>query len=232
MTEAKPHYHGHRDRLRQRLLGSGPDALADYEVIELLLFGAKPRGDVKPLAKALMDRFGNLANVLSASPEELASLEGMGRSSIAAIKIVQEASRRLAREEILDRPVLSSWNKLLDYVRISLAREKVENFHLLFLDRKNRLIADERHTTGSLDTTPVYPRDIVKRALDLNAAALILVHNHPSGSARPSKQDIDLTKQIMETAGRLGIHVHDHIIVGRSDHTSMRSMGLLDTDLR
>jgi DNA repair protein RadC len=180
---AKPHYIGHRDRLRQRLLEQGGPALADYEVLEFLLFGAKPRADTKPLAKALMKRFGSLAAVLAAEPAELAEVPGLGQASIAALKIVPEAARRLAREQVLGQPVLSSWSKLLDYCRIALAHEKVERFHLLFLDRQNRLIADETQQRGTVDHTPVYPREVVRRALELGASALILVHNHLSNRA-------------------------------------------------
>lgn len=180
MTEQKPHYHGHRDRLRRRLLDKGPDSLSDYEVIEFLLFGARARGDMKPLAKALIARHGSLAGVLAAEPEDLAKTPDMGEASVAALKIVAEAAKRLAREELTEQPVISSWDQLLAYCRIALGREPVEHFHLLFLDRKNRLIADEAQQRGTVDHTPVYPREVVKRALELGASALILVHNHPT----------------------------------------------------
>ena len=221
-----PHYFGHRQRLRERFLESGGGGLADYEVIELLLIGAKARSDVKPLAKALLREFGSLAGVLSAKPEELARVKGMGEASVAALKIVQEAALRLARQESREGPILSSWDKVLNYLRIVLAEEKVERLHLLFLDRKNRLIADEEQQRGTVDHTPVYPREVVKRALELGASAIILVHNHPSGDPTPSKADIAITRKIAEAAAKLGIEVHDHIIIGRKGHTSLKSLGL------
>jgi DNA repair protein RadC len=225
--QAKPHYHGHRDRLRQRLLDKGGAALADYEILEFLLFGAKPRTDTKPLAKALMKRFGGLAAVLAAEPSELAKVPGLGDASIAALKIVPEAARRLAREQVMGQPVLSSWGKLLDYCRISLAHEKVERFHLLFLDRQNRLIADETQQRGTVDHTPVYPREVVRRALELGASALILVHNHPSGDPTPSQADIEMTREIVAAGEKLGISVHDHVVIGKSGETSFKTAGLL-----
>ncbi len=224
---AKPHYHGHRERLRRRLLEKGGDALADYEILELLLFGAKPRADVKPLAKALMARFGSLSAVLAAEPSDLATVTGMGQASAAALKIVPEAARRLAREQVMDQPVLSSWQKLLDYCRIALGHERVERFHLLFLDRQNRLIADETQQRGTVDHTPVYPREVVRRALELGATALILVHNHPSGDPTPSKADIEMTNEIVAAGEKLGIAVHDHVVIGKSGQTSFKSAGLL-----
>ena len=226
-SSEKPHYHGHRDRLRQRVLTKGAESLSDYEVIEFLLFGVKPRGDVKPLAKALLTRFGSLAGVLTARDQELRQVPGMGDASVAMLRIIPEAAKRLAREEVLERPVLTSWDGLLAYCRIAIAHEKVERFHLLFLDRKNRLIADETQQRGTVDHTPVYPREVVKRALELEASAIILVHNHPSGDPKPSKADIAMTKQVKEAAERLGIQIHDHVVIGRSGHASFKSMGLL-----
>ena len=225
--QATPHYHGHRDRLRQRLLDKGGAALADYEILEFLLFGAKPRTDTKPLAKALMKRFGGLAAVLAAEPSELAEVPGLGDASIAALKIVPEAARRLAREQVMGQPVLASWGKLLDYCRITLAHEKVERFHLLFLDRQNRLIADETQQRGTVDHTPVYPREVVRRALELGASALILVHNHPSGDPTPSQADIEMTREIVAAGEKLGISVHDHVVIGKSGETSFKTAGLL-----
>ena len=227
MADDKPHYHGHRARLRQRLLERGGESLADYELLECLLFAGKPRGDVKPLAKALIERFGSLAAVLSAAPQDLADVPAMGEASIAALKATEQAARRLAREEVIDRPVLSSWDKVLAYCRTAVGREPVERFHLLFLDRKNRLIADEVQQRGTVDHTPVYPREVVKRALELGASALILVHNHPSGDTTPSRADIAMTEEIVEAGGKLGLAVHDHIVISRSGHTSFRSSGLL-----
>ena len=227
ISSSKPHYHGHRERLRQRLLEQGPSSLSDYEVIEFLLFGAKPRGDVKPLAKSLIARFGSLAAVLSASPMELKKVAGMGDASVAALSIIREAATRLARADILEQPVISSWNQVVDYCRTVMGRASVEEFRVLFLDRKNRLIADEQQQRGTVDHTPVYPREVVKRALELSASALILVHNHPSGDPTPSAGDIAMTREIRETASRMGIELHDHLIVTRTGETSFRSSGLL-----
>lgn len=227
MGDDKPHYHGHRARLRQRLLEKGGESLADYEVLECLLFGAKPRGDVKPLAKALIERFGSLGAVLSAAPHDLQKVTGMGEASATVLKIAAEAGRRMAREEVIDRPVLSSWDKLLKYCRTALGHEKVERFHLLFLDRKNVLIADEAQQRGTVDHTPVYPREVVKRALELGASALIMVHNHPSGDPTPSKADIAMTEEVKAAAEKLGIALHDHVIISKSGHNSFRSLGLL-----
>ncbi|MGM0561965.1 MAG: RadC family protein [Pseudomonadota bacterium] len=218
---------GHRQRLRERFLERGSTALADYEILEMLLFAAKTRGDTKPLAKALIREFGSLGGVLNASTEQLQKVPYMGTSGAATVKVVTEAAQRLAREEAHERTVISSWDKLLTYCHLQLAHEKVENFHLLFLDRKNKLIADERQQHGTVDHTPVYPREVVKRALELGASALILVHNHPSGDPTPSQADIEMTKQIRTAAGHLGIEIHDHIIIGRQGHSSFRSLGLL-----
>ncbi len=227
MSEERPHYAGHRARLRQRLLKSGGSTLADYEIIEFLLFAAQPRRDTKPTAKALLAHFGSLAEVLSAEPAALCEIKGVGDGGAAALKVVQEAARRLAREALIDRPVIGSWDKLLAYCRIALGRDKVEQFHLLFLDRKNRLIADERQQRGTVDQTCVYPREVVKRALELSATAIILVHNHPSGDPTPSAADIEMTREIVRAADSLGIAVHDHVIIARSGHASFRSLGLL-----
>lgn len=226
-NNAKPHYHGHRERLRERLLARGGDSLSDYEILEFLLFGAKPRGDTKPLAKALLAQFGTLSKVLTAPPEALEKVPGMGRASIAALKIVPEAAGRLAREEAMTGDVISSWDKLLAYCRQQMAHEKVEQFRLLFLDKRNRLIADEVQQRGTIDHTPVYTREVVKRALELGAAALILVHNHPSGEAEPSAADIAMTEELVSASEKLGIVIHDHLVIGRAGHASFRSLGLL-----
>ncbi|GAB4357849.1 MAG: DNA repair protein RadC [Kiloniellaceae bacterium] len=223
----KPHYHGHRERLRQRLLERGGASLQDYEILEFLLFGAKPRGDTKPLAKALIERFGSLARVLTAPPDALAKVPGMGDASIAALKIVPEAAARLAREEAMAGDVISSWDKLLAYCRQTMAHQPVEQFRLLFLDKRNRLIADEVQQQGTIDHTPVYTREVMKRALELGAAALILVHNHPSGEAEPSAADIAMTEELAGAATKLGIVIHDHLVIGRAGHASFRSLGLL-----
>jgi DNA repair protein RadC len=223
----KPHHTGHRKRLRQRFLKGGADALADYEMLELVLFLANPRQDVKPLAKNLLKRFGSYAEVISADPAALAEIPGVGETTIAALKTAQASALRLLRDEVLDRPVLANWNKLLDYCRASMAFDQTERFRVLFLNRKNVLIADEVQQKGTIDHTPVYPREIVKRALELNATAIIMVHNHPSGDAEPSKTDIDMTKEVRAACEKLSIILHDHIIVSKSGSRSFKSMGLL-----
>jgi DNA repair protein RadC len=223
----KPHYLGHRQRLRERFLTGGAEALADYELLELLLFQARPRGDMKPLAKALMKRFGSFAAVMAASPRELAEVAGMGEASIVALKTVEAAALLMTRQQLIDRPVIGSWKKLLDYCHAAMAHQKVEQFRLLFLDNKNALIADEVQQRGTVNHTPVSPREVVKRALELGATAIIMCHNHPSGDPTPSEDDIAMTREIAEAAGRLGIALHDHVIIGRNGHRSFRSMGLL-----
>ncbi len=227
MAEERNHYLGHRARLRSRILDSGAESLADYEVLEFLLFGAQPRQDTKPLAKALIRRFGSLAAVLAADGEALRGVEGMGDAKIAVLQVAREAAIRLAREDLRDRPLLSSWERLVDYCRMTLGHEAVEQFRVLFLDRKNRLIADERQQKGTVDHTPVYPREVVKRALELGASALILVHNHPSGDPTPSPADIDMTRTVAAAAESLGIALHDHLILSRSGETSLRGLGLI-----
>ncbi|WPZ36789.1 DNA repair protein RadC [Thalassobaculum sp. OXR-137] len=218
---------GHRQRLRRRFLAAGADALADYELIELLLFLAKPRGDVKPLAKRLIARFGSFAETISAEPAELAKLDGMGEASVAALKTAKAAADRLLGEPLLKRPVLSGWKQLLDYCHAAMAHEPVEVVRVLYLDKKNRLIQDELQGRGTIDHTPLYPREVVKRALDLGASALIVVHNHPTGDPTPSQADISTTAQLKEAAATLGIVLHDHLIVARHGHVSFRSKGLL-----
>ncbi len=224
---ALPHFHGHRSRLRARFLKGGPDALPDYELLELILFLAIPQRDVKPLAKSLLDTFEGLQGVLSAEVDSLLAFPGIKENAAVALKVIQAAARRLAREEVMDRPVLTSWEKLLDYCRIALAREPTERFHLLFLDRKNVLIADEAQQRGTVDHTPVYPREVVKRALELNASAIIMVHNHPSGDPSPSRADIDMTRQVRDAAKAVGIALHDHLVIGRGGHSSFKALGLL-----
>jgi len=226
-TSDTPDHLGHRDRLRQRLLGSGAGALADYEILEFLLFSALPRQDTKPIAKALIQRFGTLGAVFAADVVELKSVKGIKDSGAATFKAVLEAARRLGRERIVERPLLSSWQAVIDYCRLAVGHEPLEQFLLLFLDRKNRLLADERQQRGTVDHTPVYPREVVKRALDLKASAIILVHNHPSGDPTPSRLDVETTKEIAAAAGKLGIAVHDHIIIGAAGHFSFKSEGLL-----
>jgi DNA repair protein RadC len=221
-----PHYYGHRERLRGRFRQAGGSALADYELLELILFAAIPRRDVKPLAKSLLDRFGNVSGVLTA-PRKALDEAGLGEISVDLLKAIHEAAIRLTREQAQERPVLGSWQKVLDYCRARLAHADVEEFHLLFLDRKNGLIAAEKQQSGTVDHTPVYPREVVKRALELSATAIILVHNHPSGDPSPSKADIEMTREVVRAAGALGIAVHDHLIVGRQGHASLKSMGLI-----
>jgi DNA repair protein RadC len=223
----KPHYLGHRQRLRDRFLTGGPAALADYELLELLLYQAQPRGDVKPIAKTLIKRFGSFAGVLAAAPGELREVKGVKDASVVALKAVEAAALLMARQELIDRPVISSWKKLLDYCHAAMAHQKVEQFRLLFLDGKNALIADEVQQRGTVNHTPVYPREVVKRALELGASAIIMCHNHPSGDPTPSEDDITMTREIAEAAERLGITLHDHVVIGRKGHRSFRSMGLL-----
>jgi len=218
---------GHRQRLRNRVLEAGAEALADYEVLEMLLFAGNPRGDTKPLAKRLLARFGSLGAVLAAEPASLRNVSGLGDAAIACLKVTQSAAVRMAQESLKDRPLLSSWQSVLDYCRIVCGHGDVEQLHLFFLDNKNRLIADEAQQRGTVNHTPVYPREVMKRALELGASALIIVHNHPSGDATPSRSDIDMTKGIVEAAASLSIRVHDHIIIGASDHFSFKSKGLL-----
>ncbi len=223
----KPHYAGHRQRLRQRFLKSGPDALPDYELLEMLLFMTNTRRDVKPLAKSLLARFGTLAEVISADPAALREIKGIGDAAIIAFKVAQAAALRLARAEVMKKPVLSSWQALMDYCRASMAYETIERFRILYLTRKNVLIADEVQQKGTVDHTPVYPREVVKRALELGATALIMVHNHPSGDPAPSQADIDMTKEIKEAGEKLSIVLHDHLIVSKGGINSFKEMGLL-----
>ncbi len=219
-----PHYHGHRERLRHRFRDGG--ALPDYELLELILFHAIPRRDVKPLAKQLIDQFGSLGGVLAASRENLLRA-GLGETAADLLKATHEASARIVQADTKGRDVLSSGQKVIEYCRARLAHSDVEEFHLLFLDRKNGLIRAEKQQRGTVDHTPVYPREVVKRALELSATAIILVHNHPSGDPSPSKADIEMTREIVRAAAALGILVHDHLIVGRHGHTSLKSLGVI-----
>ena len=223
----KPHYLGHRQRLRDRFLQSRGEALPDYEMLELVLFLARPRGDMKPLAKTLLDRFGSFAEVISADPKALTAIAGVGASAVAALKTVQAAALRLARAEVMDRPVLSTWQKLLDYCHASMAYGDREQFRVLYLNRKNILIADELQHEGTIDQTAVYPREVIKRALEVGAAALIMVHNHPSGDPTPSRADIDMTREVKEAGEKLGIGLHDHIVVAKRGNSSFKALGLL-----
>jgi DNA repair protein RadC len=218
---------GHRERLRKRLLEGGGDQLLDHEVIEYLLALAIPRRDTKPLAKQLITHLGGISGLLTADAETLLKQPGMGETAAAAIKIVQTAALRLISAPIHEMPILASWQALLDYLRADMAHLKTERVRTLFLDTKNRLIRDEIASEGSIDQAAIYTREVIRRALDLGAAAVILVHNHPSGDSAPSRQDISMTREIIEAGKRLGIAVHDHIIIGMDGHKSMRGMGLL-----
>lgn len=227
MSSTQDHL-GHRERLRDRFLDRGADALADYEIIELLLFQALPRRDTKPVAKALIRRFGSYAGVLRAGPAELGEIDGVGKAAVAAIRVVAEAATRLAREESLGGEVLDSWDRLVAYLRVRMAHEKTECLRVLFLDSKNRLIGDEQLQRGTVNHTPVYPREVMKRAMELAATALIMVHNHPSGDPSPSRADIKMTYELRQIGKSLGVTLHDHVIVARGGHSSFRAMGLLD----
>ena len=225
---SKPHYLGHRERARERFNALGGEALADYELLELLLHILLPQRDTKALAKDLLARFGSFSQVLGASPARLAEVKGLGATSITNLKVMQAIAQRYGRDQIdTERPILSSWTQLIDYCRSQMAYEAVEQFRILFLDKKNRLIADEVQQVGTVDHTPVYPREVIRRSLELSATALILVHNHPSGDPAPSSADVRMTREIAEVAKPLGIVLHDHIIVGKSGHASLRGLKLI-----
>lgn len=217
----------HRARLRARMMGAGPASLADYEMLELVLFRAIPRRDVKPLAKRLIAAFGDLAGVFAAPPARLAEVQGTGDAVIAELKIVEAAAARLARARVLQRPVLGGWDALIDYCTTAMAHRETEQFRVLYLDRKNVLIADETQGEGTVDHVPVYPREVARRALALNASAAILVHNHPSGDVEPSRADIQTTAQVEAALKTVGVVLHDHVIIGRAGATSFRASGLL-----
>jgi DNA repair protein RadC len=222
-----PHYLGHRERLRERFLEGGAAALPDYELLELVLFRAIPQRDVKALAKNLIKRFGSFAEVCAAPAALLMEFNGVKKAVVTELKLIEAAAQRFAKGEVAQKHVLGSWSKVLDYCRTSMAFSEREHFRILFLDRGNGLIADEVQQTGTVDHTPVYPREVVRRALELSATALILVHNHPSGDPKPSRADIEMTKTLAEIASPLGIEVHDHIIVGRGGHASFKTLGLI-----
>ncbi len=223
----KPGHFGHRERLRERFSCGGADAMPDYELLELLLFRAIPQKDTKPIAKALIARFGTFGDVLAAPAARLKEVDGIGDKVILELKLIQAAALRMARNTVLSKPALSSWTALIEYCTAAMAYDDREQFRLLFLDRKNVLIADEVQQRGTVDHTPVYPREVVKRALELSASAIILVHNHPSGDPTPSQADIDMTRQIVDAASKLTINVHDHIIIGRKGHTSFKALNLI-----
>ena len=223
----EPHYHGHRDRLRARFLQAGADALADYELLELVLFRAIPRRDVKPIAKALIARFGSFAEVIGAEPERLAEIEGVSAGVVADLGLIAAAGQRLARGALKGRPLLSSWSALIEYLRATMAFSAREEFRVLFLDKRNHLIRDEVQGRGTVDHTPVYPREVARRALELGATAIILAHNHPSGDPQPSGADIRMTREIVAVLDPLGIVVHDHVILGRDGHASLKGLKLV-----
>jgi DNA repair protein RadC len=222
-----PGYVGHRERLRDRFTTAGPDAFPDYELLEMVLFRAIKRGDTKPLAKALIARFGSFAEVISAAPARLMEVKGCGPAVATELKLIQAAAVRLARGAVINRPALTSWNSIIEYCRTAMAFDEIESFRLLFMDKKNQLIADEVQQTGSVDHTPVYAREVIKRALELSATAIIMVHNHPSGDPTPSMADIDMTKRIIAAGDKLGILVQDHIIIARKGHVSFRNLQLI-----
>jgi DNA repair protein RadC len=224
---AIPHYHDHRERLRERFHGTGGENLRDYELLELILFQAIPRVDTKPIAKALLQKFGSFGEVLAAPTARLTEVNGVGEKAAHHIKVVYAAAQRFLKEPVKQRPLLDSWSSVIDYCRGAMGFEAVEQFRILFLDKRNTLIADEVQQSGTVDHTPVYPREVVKRALELSATALILVHNHPSGDPTPSRADIQMTKSVIDIAKPLGITVHDHIIVGRQGHASLKGLKLI-----
>ena len=226
-TNDTPHYHGHRERLRERFRSAGADALPDYELLELVLFRTMRQGDTKPLAKRLIEKFGSFAEVLNAPATRLAEVKGVGDATITDLMLIAASAARIAKGAVKRQLTLGSWSAVIEYCRTAMAFADKEHFRILFLDKRNQLIADEVQQTGTIDHTPVYPREVVKRALELSATALILVHNHPSGDPTPSNADIQMTKQIAEIASHLGIAVHDHIIVGRGGHASLKGLKLI-----
>jgi DNA repair protein RadC len=223
----EPHYTGHRQRLRERFLEHGPDALQDYELLELVLFMAIPQKDVKPIAKDLIKRFNGLPGVMNAPIVELVKVDGIKETTAAALKAITALSNRAAKSELMGRPILNSWTRLMDYCHSTMAHEQKEHFRIFFLNKKNELIADEIQASGTVDHTPAYPREIMKRALEVGATALILVHNHPSGDPKPSQADIDMTRGIIRAAEPFNIVIHDHVIVSRGGFESMRNLGLI-----
>ena len=227
LSEDAPHFHGHRERLRERFRSAGADALSDYELLEMVLFRAQPRRDVKPLAKALIRHFGSFAEAIHAPETRLREVGGLGEASIVELKLIAAATSRVIRGQIKQRTVLSSWTTVIDYCRATMAFADKEQFRILFLDKRNQLIADEVQQVGTIDHTPVYPREVVKRGLELSATAIIMVHNHPSGDPTPSQADVQMTKSVIDVAGPLGIAVHDHIIVGKNGHASLKGLKLI-----
>ena len=227
MAEEKPHYHGHRGRLRERFDKTGADGLPDYELLELLLFRAIPRGDTKPLAKRLMDRFGTIGGVLGAEKEALKEVDGVGDAVVHTFKLVEALGIRTLQEAVKGRPVIGTWQSVVDYCSRQLGYKKTEHFRVLFLDNHNALIADEEQQQGTVDQVVLYPREVIKRALQHGASAVILVHNHPSGDPSPSRADIELTREVAKAGATLGVTVHDHLVIGRSRHVSLKEAGLM-----
>lgn len=221
------HYLGHRARLRERFLDTGGENIPDYELLELILFSARPRGDVKPLAKRLLKEFGSFAKVMYADEAALRAIDEVGDATIAALKTIRISAQRMIKSEIANQPVIQSWSALMDYCKLAMGQNKIEEFRVLFLNHRHALIADEVMQRGTVNHTPVYPREIIKRALELSASAIILLHNHPSGDATPSKADIDITKKIVEAAGTVNITIHDHVIITETGYYSFKSFGLI-----
>lgn len=226
-TDEPPHYLGHRQRLRQRFLEGGSAALADYELLEMLLFSAKARGDVKPLAKTVLKTFGSFARTITAAEEDLRKIPDMGDAAICALKVVQAAMTRMLQEQVAERPIIQNWSALLDYAKVSMAYNKIEEFRILFLNKRNELIRDEVQQRGTVDHTPIYIREVVKRTLELGASSLILLHNHPSGDCKPSKSDIDITLQIIKATAAIHVNVHDHLVISERGHYSFRANGVI-----
>lgn len=226
-NEQKPHYHGHRDRLRERFLQSMGKDMPDYELLELLLFQAIPRKDVKPIAKKLLVEFDGINNIMTAPPEQLAEKGGISINAAIGLNAIYAVSLRMGQRSIENRPIITAWDDLISYCHSAMAHEKIEQFRILFLNNKNILIKDEVQQTGTVNHTPVYPREVIKRSLELGATALILVHNHPSGDPTPSKEDIIMTENIIEAGDIVNITVHDHIIIGKNDTFSMKNSGLI-----
>lgn len=222
-----PHYHGHRDRLRERFVQSGPDALQDYELLELLLFTCIPRRDVKPLAKDILKRFGSLSEAMSATLSELQTIHGISENTAITLKAMTATAHRMTKQELMQKPILNNWTRLMDYCHATMAHEKREHFRILFLNKKNELLADEIQGSGTVDHTPAYPREIMKRALELGSTAMILLHNHPSGDPKPSKADIEMTAHIIRAGEPFHITIHDHIIISRNGYTSFKNEGLI-----
>ncbi len=227
MLDSKPHYIGHRKRLREKLLASKLGSLPDYEILELLLMIARPRIDVKPIAKSLLKKYDNLANLVAKDPHELSEEKNIGEAAITMFRVINEVVARVLSEDMKSKPLIESWKSLIDYCRATMAHISTEKFRILYLNSKNRLIADDLHEVGTVDHTPVYPREIAKRALLLNSSAVIIVHNHPSGDFNPSKADIEVTKKVVDALATVNVMLHDHVIVSKTGHYSFRTNGLV-----